>query len=202
MNQSEVLRNNSIPDHYIKDCERKGYRRFFMDYDGSMKAAIFLTPEAFEGKPDIEEEALKALKSIAWSNTLEELSQAMSIIQVLGKSLSTDLFKANPTLAGEVLDIFKGGFTSPSCSVRFATIDITRDIILASRSRTDCKLDSHILESILQGVYCSQKYNEGIVINNAKSVISELNAEFPNESGSVSSLAQAILNSDFKEEIA
>jgi hypothetical protein len=195
MDQSDVT---SSWRHDLSICEKDGYREFFMQF-GSMRADIFLTPEVFERKPDVAEEALKALKSIALTNVIEEISEAMYCIRVLGQSLSAELFDANPVLAQEALNIFTRAFRSNSYSVRNATIKETRDLIFASVNEGDHRLNTHILTSLLVGVYHSRTHNAPYVVNTANAVIEDLSERFPKVDGTsysgfeIDSLTQAML---------
>jgi hypothetical protein len=190
-------------EHDLELCQEMGYRDFFMECS-PMKAKIFLTPKVFQEKPDIAEEALKGLKSIAWTNVIEELNEAMYSVRALGQSLSADLFEANPILTEEALNIFKHTFWSPSYSVRNATIKETRDLIFSSINDGGRRQNEHILNPLLVGIYRSQTNNVDYVVNTAKAVMTELAEKFPKEDGSfyagfeIDSLVQAILTTNIK----
>ncbi|MDD4381769.1 MAG: hypothetical protein PHE21_00260 [Candidatus Dojkabacteria bacterium] len=202
MDQTDQSEQKSLWEHDLDLCQKMGYRDFFMKYS-PMRAKIFLTPKVFQYKPDIAEKALKGLKSIAWTNVIEELSEAMYSVRALGQSLSADLFEANPILAEEALNIFKHTFSSPSDSVRNATIKETRDLIFSSINDGDRRQNEHILIPLLAGIYHSRKNNAPYVVNTAKAVITELKEELKwygsYYSGfEIDSLAHAILTKDIK----
>ena len=203
MDQKDQSEQQILWEHDLDLCQKIGYRDFFMEYS-PMRAKIFLTPEVFQRKPEIAERALKGLKSIAWTNVIEELTEAMYSIRALGQSLSADLFEADPILAEEALSIFNHTFSSPSYSVRNATIKETRDLIFSSISEDDRRQNEHILTPLLVGISRSQTNNAPFVIKTAKAVMTELKEEFPKVDGSpyqgneIGSLVQAILTGNIK----
>jgi len=180
-------------------------RRSFMDL-GPRKAATFLTPEVFVEEPEIAEQALEVLKDVAWTNTIEKLDKAIESIRILGKSLSTDLFDANPVLAKKVLTIFRGGFDSNSVSVRIATIKEAYNIIVSSVDESTHRKSADILAPLLFEVCNAQEHNDLCVIDVANRVWSEIQEKFPKEDQSpyskfeIDSLVQTILKTDVEEE--